>query len=184
MDRQLAILAQNVLAALAIRGQRIVCAESCTAGMIAATLAAVPGASRHFCGSQVVYRNDTKILWLGVPPAILDDPTRGAVCLETAQWMANGVLAKTPEADVALSITGHLGPGAPRGLDGVAVLGWAIRTATGLESRSQHRLLTSSPPDETTPLALQMERRLKRQQEAVAMALLFVLQQLEATSTS
>ena len=46
--------------------QKVVFAESCTCGMAAALLGEVPGISNYFCGSQVVYRDLSKIDWLGV----------------------------------------------------------------------------------------------------------------------
>ncbi len=171
-------VAQSILLHLIDSGQRIVCAESCTAGLIAATLASIPGASRHLCGSAVVYRNDTKTRWLGVAQEILDDKTRGDVCAETAERMAHGVLQLTPEADFALSITGHLGPGAPPDLDGVAFVGWAQRVAEDVVILSQKIQLVSSAPEIKMPLERQIERRGVRQREAVEQALQYARTQL------
>ena len=47
------------------REVRVVFAESCTAGMVSATLAAVPGISDYLCGSMVTYRPEIKENWLG-----------------------------------------------------------------------------------------------------------------------
>ena len=124
-DRDL--MAGEVLTLLEQTGRRLVCAESCTAGLVSATLAGIPGASNYLCGSAVVYRNATKTEWVGVPREVLDDPARGDVCEETATLMAQGVLAATSEASVSVSVTGHLGPGSPVGLDGVIYIGWAER---------------------------------------------------------
>lgn len=123
----LTTLAARVLQLLRLSGNQLVCAESCTAGMISSTLAGIPGASQHLCGSVVVYRNAVKSAWLGVPCDVLDDPHRGAVCAETAEAMARGVLEMAPGATISLSITGHLGPDAPPELDGVIYVGWALR---------------------------------------------------------
>jgi nicotinamide mononucleotide (NMN) deamidase PncC len=78
----------------------------------------------------VVYRNATKMAWLGVPASILDDPRIGPVSQECAEALARGALARTPEAQLALAITGHLGPNAPDGLDGVVHVAIAQRSAT------------------------------------------------------
>ncbi len=118
-------LAADVARFLKAAGLRIVFAESCTAGLVSATLARVPGISEHHCGSAVVYRLDTKAKWLGVPEAMLIDP--GPVSEEVAAAMAEGVLQVTPEADLAASITGHLGPDAPEGFDGLVYVGIASR---------------------------------------------------------
>ena len=130
---RLLVLARQILPLLERTNRRIVCAESCTAGLVSAALAGIPGASQWLCGSAVVYRNATKTAWVGVAGEILDDPERGDVCEETAIQMAEGVLAVTPEASVAISVTGHLGPGAPAGSDGVLYIGWAERKGCDTE---------------------------------------------------
>lgn len=121
----------NTAAMLAVRlratGRRLVLAESCTGGLAAATLARIPGISEFFCGSAVVYRNATKSAWLGIPADQLDDPAIGPVSARTAEDMARGALARTAEADIAASVTGHLGPDAPEGLDGVIFIAVAQR---------------------------------------------------------
>ncbi len=113
---------------------RIVFAESCTAGLIAATLARIPGISDYLCGSAVVYRNATKQNWLGVTSKCLDDP--GPVSREVAIEMAEGALDKTPEADLAASVTGHLGPDAPPDQDGLIVCAIAVRQASPVQPKS------------------------------------------------
>ncbi len=109
---------------------RIVLAESCTAGLAAATLARTPGISEFLCGSAVVYRDATKSGWLAVPQHLLEDPALGAVSGPVARAMAEGALQRTPEADAAGSVTGHLGPHAPPGLDGVVYVGVVPRQTT------------------------------------------------------
>lgn len=93
--------------------KRIVFAESCTGGAVAANFTVVPGVSEVFCGSMVVYRNDSKTEWLGLDPVMLADPEIGSVSPQTSQLLAQQVLAHTPEADFALAVTGHFGPDAP-----------------------------------------------------------------------
>ena len=98
--------------------QRIVLAESCTGGLVAATFTSIPGVSDVFCGSMVVYRNDTKNKWLGLDEQMLADEKIGPVSPQASEELARKVLLLTPEANLALSITGHLGPNAPAELDG------------------------------------------------------------------
>ncbi len=105
---------------------RLVLAESCTGGMIASLLTEIPGISRHFCGSAVVYRDLTKISWLGVKKKTLEK--FGAVSLEAATEMARGILSKTPEAHIAVAITGYLGPDAPSGGLGRVIIAIALRS--------------------------------------------------------
>jgi len=124
---------QNLANVLQSRRRRIVFAESCTAGLVSAILARVPGVSEWHCGSAVVYRLDTKHRWLGVSQALLDDP--GPVSREVAVAMAAGVLERTPEADFAAAVTGHLGPNAPDDQDGLIWVAVASREANGVSER-------------------------------------------------
>ena len=118
--------------------QRFVFAESCTSGLAASWIGSQPGISEYFCGSHVSYRNDSKRRWLQVSPEDLE--AVGAVSPAVALQMAQGALSQTPEAKVAVSITGHLGPEAPDGLDGVIYIGVAIRLDADLEAAC-HRLV-------------------------------------------
>ena len=111
---------RDLASALRARNQRLVLAESCTAGRIAAVLGEIAGISEYFCGSAVAYRNETKAHWLDVPRGLLADP--GPVSETVARHMVTGVLARTPEADWAGAITGHLGPDAPQEMDGQRVM--------------------------------------------------------------
>ncbi len=153
--------------------QTLVLAESCTAGLIAATLGRIPGVSAVLAGSAVVYQVETKAAWLGVSRSLLDDP--GPVSREVAEEMASRVLAFTPHASVALSITGHLGPEAPRELDGVAWCAVAVRGGAVTATRLQ---LSCESPDACPPPAAVVTVppavRRRRQVDAVRQALQFL----------
>jgi nicotinamide-nucleotide amidase len=112
--------------------QKIVFAESCTGGLVAGTLSQIPGISQYLCGSMVTYRNATKQAYLGIPAQLLAKP--GAVSAVVAQRMSEGVLQRTPEANFALSVTGHLGPQAPKSLDGVVFIGISVRNKKAIAS--------------------------------------------------
>jgi nicotinamide-nucleotide amidase len=118
-------LARELVEHLQRNGLRIVFAESCTGGRVSATLAEIPGVSQYLCGSAVTYRDEVKSQWLGVSSATIAAVT--SVSDAVAREMALGVLNVTIGADVALSITGHLGPDAPTDLDGVVFIGYARR---------------------------------------------------------
>src|SRR5262245_25098746 len=92
-------------------GLKVVFAESCTGGLVSGALTAIPGISDFHCGGVVVYRNETKIVYLKIPPKLLKDV--GPVSQEVAALMARRILDLTPEADLSASVTGHLGPNAP-----------------------------------------------------------------------
>lgn len=130
-DEALLVVARELALILERRNLRLVLAESCTAGLAAAQLARVPGISRYLCGSAVVYQEATKTAWLGVPAEYFQPGGPGVVSGETAAAMADGVLERTPPADLAVAITGHLGPGAPVDLDGLTFHGWATRESRG-----------------------------------------------------
>lgn len=86
----------------------IATAESCTGGMIAATLTEAPGSSAVFDRGFVTYSNEAKMEMLGVRPETLD--AVGAVSEEVAREMAEGAL-KNSNAQIAVSVTGIAGPG-------------------------------------------------------------------------
>ena len=89
------------------RGLTLATAESCTGGMVAARLTAVPGASDVFRGAVVAYANEVKELGLDVPESLLAE--HGAVSAEVARAMAEGVRARLG-ADVGVAVTGVAGP--------------------------------------------------------------------------
>ena len=105
--------------------RRIVFAESCTGGLVSATLTRIAGVATYHCGSAVVYQVETKAAWLRVPKRLLEKP--GPVSREVAREMAERVLAETPHADLAVSVTGHLGPDAPKSQDGLLYAAVASR---------------------------------------------------------
>ena len=90
------------------KGLKIATAESCTGGLVAATLTAIAGSSDVFERGWVTYSNDAKGDSLGVPADLIAD--KGAVSAEVAESMARGALRHS-KADVAVAITGVAGPG-------------------------------------------------------------------------
>lgn len=82
-------------------------AESCTGGLVSATLINYPGISSVFMEGCVTYSNESKINRLGVSPDTLE--VYGAVSEETAREMAEGI-AKNFNTNVAISTTGIAGP--------------------------------------------------------------------------
>ncbi len=82
-------------------------AESCTAGMIASSLADIPGASGYFMGGCVTYSNEFKRRFIGVNSNTLN--SFGAVSKEVATQMAVGVLNNS-HTDFSVAVTGIAGP--------------------------------------------------------------------------
>jgi nicotinamide-nucleotide amidase len=89
------------------RGYTIATAESCTGGLIAATLAAVPGASRSLDRGFVTYSNEAKVEMLGVAAELIRE--HGAVSKQVAFAMVAGALEHSP-ADLVVAVTGIAGP--------------------------------------------------------------------------
>ena len=90
-----------------LRGHRLGLAESCSGGLLAARITAMPGASDYMAGSVVAYSNEAKADLLGVDPGLIE--RHGAVSPEVAAAMAEGALERFG-ADVAVAITGIAGP--------------------------------------------------------------------------
>ena len=162
---------QQLADLLVAKQQRIVFAESCTAGLISASMARVPGVSEVLAGSAVVYQLATKTHWLSVEPALLDDP--GPVSEIVSQQMAVGVLKITPHASLAASVTGHLGPDAPADLDGLAWSTVALRGESGIVLQSRCLDLDALPSEQRLADLDAISLRRQRQQNAARLVLEF-----------
>ena len=101
-------VAEAVVRKLKEAGMTVTTVESCTGGLLSATLVDVSGASDVFYQGVVTYANEAKVRLVGVKEATLQ--AHGAVSEETAREMAEGG-AKAANADAALSVTGIAGPG-------------------------------------------------------------------------
>lgn len=108
MDKHLVSLAQRLLAACREKQCKLALAESCTGGLIAASLTEVPGGSDMFLGCAVTYSNEAKRDMINVRQESLD--SFGAVSKQVAEEMALGT-CKAFGADIAVSVTGIAGPG-------------------------------------------------------------------------
>ncbi len=89
------------------RSELIAVAESCTGGLLGATLTAIPNCSDCFERGFITYSNASKSEMLGVPAWLIEK--HGAVSEDVARAMAGGALIHS-EATLAVSITGIAGP--------------------------------------------------------------------------
>jgi len=114
---------ERIHGALLIRKKKLALAESCTGGMIGMRITALPGSSEYFDSSVVVYSNDAKSRFLGVPDSVINGP--GAVSSECAEAMAVGLLDRTG-VDYAGAVTGIAGPegGTPEKPVGTVWIAW------------------------------------------------------------
>ncbi len=99
--------ATGLIADLAGRQQTLATTESLTAGLLAATLAGVPGASAVLRGGLITYTEATKIALAGVDPAVL--ARVGPVAAPTAEAMALGARRRC-ETTWGVGLTGVAGP--------------------------------------------------------------------------
>lgn len=96
--------AEAIVRKLEEQGNTVTFAESCTGGLVAATLVGVSGASHVFREGYLTYCDESKRDLLGVSQKTLDACT--AVSHETAYEMAWGALRRSG-ADYAIAVTGY-----------------------------------------------------------------------------
>tara|TARA_B100001059_G_C17689349_1_gene504088 strand:- start:191 stop:673 length:483 start_codon:yes stop_codon:yes gene_type:complete len=102
---------------------RISVAESCTGGLLTASLTEIPGSSQVIDRGYVTYSNLSKIDLLSVQESTINQ--HGAVSAETAKEMALGALEKA-NSQLSISITGVAGPTHSEQKEvGLVFFGWA-----------------------------------------------------------
>lgn len=123
-------LARRVVEENRAAGRKVVLAESCTGGLVAAALTEIAGASAVLDRGFVTYSNEAKMQSLGVAGDIIE--TFGAVSIACVWAMAQGALERS-EADVAVAISGVAGPdgGSEHKPVGTVVFAKAKRGAEG-----------------------------------------------------
>jgi nicotinamide-nucleotide amidase len=100
-------LAALVLARLRQGRHRLGVAESCTGGLVAERITAIPGASDTFIGGVVAYADAVKTGTLNVPVETIT--AYGAVSEETVRAMAEGA-QRLFAVDCSVAVTGIAGP--------------------------------------------------------------------------
>ncbi len=130
-------LAAEVVRLATERQQTLGTAESLTAGLIAATVAEVSGASAVLMGGVVSYDPRVKREVLGVAQAVIDGP--GVVSEPCARQMAEGARALL-KVDIAVSATGLAGPsgGTPETPVGTVYIGLADARGTSVTRYQFH----------------------------------------------
>ena len=113
-------LARRVVKENAAAGRKVVVAESCTGGLVAAALTEVPGSSEVLDRGFVTYSNEAKQEMLGVPEDIID--AFGAVSVACVFAMAQGALERSGAVSANLSrllLVGPQGDSTVLNVDGV-----------------------------------------------------------------
>ena len=101
-------LEQIVVYYLELKQETLAVAESCTGGLLAQRITSIPGSSRSFLGGAVVYSNELKTEFAGVPSELIK--IHGAVSAEVAEALAQGIRRRVG-ASMGVGITGIAGPG-------------------------------------------------------------------------
>jgi nicotinamide-nucleotide amidase len=127
----LLIAARLLIADCEERRLKIVTAESCTGGLVAGLLTAIPGSSAVVERGFVTYSNRAKEDVLGVPGDLIAD--YGAVSEPVARMMAEGALRES-RANLSVAITGVAGPGGGTAMKPVGLVHIAA-------ARENHRIL-------------------------------------------
>lgn len=158
MAQDLYKAAQDVLQACREKDLMVATVESCTGGLVAATLTEVAGSSDVVDRGFVTYTNEAKHDLVGVPMDLFDKV--GAVSEEVARAMAVGGIAHS-RADVAVGITGVAGPGQsenkPAGLVHIAA---SLKGGQTLHERCQFAGDRAAVRHASVAKALEMIKRL------------------------
>ena len=125
-------VAEALAAQLARTNSTLATAESCTGGLIAHLLTAIPGISAYFLGGAVTYSNASKTELLGVPSERI--AANGAVSPEVAAAMAEGVRRRLG-ATIGISTTGVAGPGGGTAEKPVGLVYLGLSTTSGTQTR-------------------------------------------------
>lgn len=134
--------AEELLVLARAHGFHLATAESCTGGMVGASITKIPGSSDVYLGGFVTYSNKAKETLLSVPSSCLE--MHGAVSQQTALAMAAGCSASFDDC-LAVSITGVAGPGGGTAAKPVGLV--YIATAMGM-THEVKRFLFSGGRDE------------------------------------
>ncbi|WP_419901564.1 CinA family protein [Kiloniella sp.] len=101
-------LATEILDLCRTQGLRITTAESCTGGLIIASLTNIEGSSDVIDRGFITYSNESKCEMLNVRLELLS--MHGAVSAPVASAMCEGAMNNS-DAELAVSVTGIAGPG-------------------------------------------------------------------------
>jgi nicotinamide-nucleotide amidase len=115
---------------LQMRGATVAVAESCTGGLLAERITSVAGSSRYFVGGAVVYSNNLKTEFAGVPADMIE--RHGAVSREVAAALAEGIRYRC-DATLGIGITGVAGPGGGTPEKPVGLVFHAVASDRGTE---------------------------------------------------
>jgi nicotinamide-nucleotide amidase len=156
-------IAQDVFEELLKRAHLLATAESCTGGMVAASITDIAGSSAVFDRGFVTYSNTAKTEMLGVSKTLIE--AHGAVSEAVVKAMAKGALTHS-RATIAVAITGIAGPTGGTETKPVGLVHFCCATIKNAE-RHERKLFLG---DRTTVRALACEHALRMIYQAVLLA--------------
>ena len=115
---------------LQMRNATLAVAESCTGGLLAERITSTAGSSRYFVGGAVVYSNNLKTEFAGVPADMIE--RHGVVSREVAAALAEGIRYRC-ESTLGVGVTGVAGPGGGSPEKPVGLVFHAVASGTGTE---------------------------------------------------
>jgi nicotinamide-nucleotide amidase len=115
---------------LQMRNASVAVAESCTGGLLAERITSISGSSRYFLGGAVVYSNQLKTDFAGVPEDMIH--RHGAVSREVAAALAEGIRYRC-ESTLGVGITGVAGPAGGTAEKPVGLVFHAVASDSGTE---------------------------------------------------
>ncbi len=124
-------LSERLVSSCSENGIHVSTAESCTAGLVAASIADVAGASNVLLGGAVTYTDAIKHRVLHVSEETLEHCT--AVSERCAEELAEGSRALFG-SDAAVSVTGYAGPGGGTEQDPVGTVCFGLAEGSGVSS--------------------------------------------------
>lgn len=160
-DNELMEAATGLLEHCRRRSIRLATAESCTGGLLGGLLTEAAGASDVVDCGFIVYSDEAKTELLGVSSELLS--RHGAVSSETATAMAEGALVRSPDAQLALSITGVAGPGGGSPDKPVGLVHFAL-ARSAMKPQAEHHVFSG---DRHSVRQASLEKALSMMQAAV-----------------
>ena len=133
--------AKQLASLLEAAGWKVALAESCTGGLVCATLTELAGSSNWFERGYITYSNQAKTECLGVPAELIE--SHGAVSEPVARAMAEGA-QRNAKVKAAISITGIAGPsgGSSEKPVGTVCFAWAIEGEEAVDTTCKTKLFS------------------------------------------
>jgi nicotinamide-nucleotide amidase len=153
-------LPEVILLLLGLHHKTLALAESCTGGLLAERITAVPNASRVFLGGAIAYSDRSKIALVDVPAYLIAE--HGAVSDPVARSLAEGIRRRTG-ASLGLAITGIAGPAPATGHDAAKPIGLVFIALADGEDTQCKQLQISGDRDRIRLFATQHALELIRQ---------------------